>query len=218
MMEDPGNVFQNDMKEVHSELARISHNFEEAMDRVQRNHEEYIRQLKIINTAIQKAVASPKPIIVNSAEEPLPSVEDRKTLGGQGGEDTHDGVEESSSLEEQNEKIIVSDLPIVVNSAKEPLPSVEDQKTLGGQAPLEPINVNLTDELVKIFEQVSLKQPTFERFKLFGVAIFAENKLLAKPFNALVFVNLNPHWLCGAHQKMALIWWLFEQQHYYQSY
>ena len=190
-MEDPGNVFQYDMKDVHSELVRISHNFEEAMDRVQRNHEEYIRQLKIINTAIQKAVASPKPIICNSAEEPLPSVEDRKTLGGQGGEDTHDGVEESSSLEEQNEKIMTSDMPIICNSAEEPLPSGEDRKTLGGQAAL---------------------------FDLFGVAIFAENKLLSKPVNALGFINLNPHWLCGAHQKMSLIWWLLEQQYYYQSY
>ena len=130
--------------------------------------------------------------------------------------DTHDDVEEFSSLEVKNEKIIVSDEPENFNSAKEPLPSVEDQKTLGGQVPLRPINVNLADELVKFFEQMSLKKSTFEElFKFFSVTIFSENKLLSKPFNFLVFVNLNPHWLCGAHQKMALIWWLFEQQYYY---
>ena len=164
-----------------------------------------VEELSSLEEQNEKIIVSDLPIIVNSAEEPLPSVEDRKTLGGQGGEDpiinepknpdsvknTHDGVEEFSSLEEQNEKIIASDMPIMVNSAKEPLPSGEDRKTLGGQAAL---------------------------FNLFGVAIFAENKLLSKPFNALVFINLNPHWLCGAHQKMALIWWLFEQQHYYQNY
>ena len=55
VMEDSSNVFKNGIKEVHNELVRISHNFEELIDRVQRNHEEYVYQLKIINTAIQKA-------------------------------------------------------------------------------------------------------------------------------------------------------------------
>ena len=55
-MEFSSNVFKNDIKEVHSELVRISHNFEELIDRIQRNHEEYVYQLKIINMAIQKAM------------------------------------------------------------------------------------------------------------------------------------------------------------------
>ena len=148
-MENSSDIFKNGVKEIHGELVRISRIFEELTVRVQQNHEEYICQLKILNTAIQKAV--------KKQASHTPS----KALGGQEGR-----------------KIIVSDKPKNFNSAKEPLPSVENQKTLGGQDPQWPTDFILADECKKIFEQIVLKKPTFkELFNLFGVAIFAENKI-----------------------------------------
>ena len=73
-MEFSSNVFKNDIKEIHNELVCISRKFEKLIVRVQKNHEEYICQLKIINTAIQKAVKK---------QEYTPHP---KALGVQGGE------------------------------------------------------------------------------------------------------------------------------------
>ena len=92
-MEDSSNVIKNDIKEVHRELVRISQSFEELIDRVQRNHEEYIYQLKIINMDIRKAM--------QNQVNPTPS----KALGGQGGEE-----------------IIFCDKPKIFNSAKKTPP------------------------------------------------------------------------------------------------
>ena len=153
-------------------------------------------------------------------------------LGGQDGEiqsiiqpknsdsakDTHVGVKIFSSLEEQhNEKIVIEEKPKIFYSAKEPLVSmVDDMKPLGGQVQHRPTVFVLANECKKIFEQIPLRKPTFEElFKLFGIIIIAENKFNPKPTNCLGCFDFNTHWLCGAHQKLALIWWLFEHQFYY---
>ena len=102
---------------------------------------------------------------------------------------------------------------------KKHLPSVEDQKTLGGQVLHRPNKFGLADEVKNIFEQLPLKKPTIEElFRKFGIILVAKNNLFLEPIGFWIFVNLNLHWLCGAHQKLALIWWLFQQQYYYHKY
>ena len=139
-MENSSDIFKNGVKEIHGEFVRISRIFEELTVRVQKNHEEYICQLKIINTAIQKAV--------KKQASHTPS----KALGGQEGK-----------------KIIVSDKPKNFNSAKEPLADVKDPKTLGGQVPQRLINTDSVKDLFG-FGQLSLRKLTFqELFKYFGI-------------------------------------------------
>ena len=72
VMENCSNVFKNGIKEIHSELVRISCSFEEMMAHVRKNHEEYVHRLKSMNMVIQKDVTR--------QTNPTPS----KALGGQG--------------------------------------------------------------------------------------------------------------------------------------
>ena len=65
------------------------------------DHEEYVHQLEIMNTAIQKSV--------KKKINPTPS----KALGRQGGEN------------------FFFYMPNIFSLGKEPLPSAEDEKTLG---------------------------------------------------------------------------------------
>ena len=94
--------------------------------------------------------------------------------------------------------------------------SVKEPLLLGGQDLHKQDGFFLAHKLVKYFEQLSLRKPTIkELFKLFGVIIIIENKFNTRSINLLAYVNFSLHWLCGAHQKLALIWWLFEQQFFY---
>ena len=187
VIENCSNVFKNDIKEIHSEFVRISHNFEELMVHVQKNHEEYVHQLKIMNTAIQKAVTK--------QTNPTPS----KALEGNSGE-----------------KMIFCVKLKIFNSTKEPLADVEDQNTLGLQVLHKPFNFSLADELMKNFELLSLRKLTKEKlFNSFGDVNVAENSIFFKPINYLAYVTFSLHWLCGAHQKNILAFWLFMLQYYY---
>ena len=92
------------------------------------------------------------------------------------------------------------------------------KKHSGGRNSHRPSDFILAGECEKYFNQISLRKLTFkELFNLFGVIVIAENKFYTKLDNYLVFVDFNPHWLCGAHQKVGLALWLFMLQYYYKK-
>ena len=184
MMENFFNVFKNYIKDIHNELDCISCTFEELVVRVQKNREEYVHQLEIINTGIQKAMKKQ----ANSMSS--------KPLGGQGGE-----------------KIILNAKPIISNSVKEPLINIKDPKTQGGQVPQGPITTNSVKGVFG-FGQLSLRKLTLEElFKYFCIVLPKDSR----PINYLVFVTFSLYWLCGAHQKNILAFWLFMLQYFYNK-
>ena len=119
----------------------------------------------------------------------------------------------------QDDKIsVTTDRPIISISANNPPTSVgDDEKAVGGQVSHRPDNFISATEFIK-HEQPPLRKMTAEElFKFFGIIVIAKNNLHEKPINYLVFANLNPYWVCGAHQKRDLVWWIFLQDYYYKK-
>ena len=70
---------------------------------------------------------------------------------------------------QKSEEKIFCDKPEIFDSAKKHLPSVEDQKHSGAKIKNRPKYFVLANELVRFFEQISLKKLTFkELLKFFG--------------------------------------------------